>query len=175
MGKKSTMQCVVTGSAPLNIVWHKDDQVLPDVPHYHTSSEKNKHTLEIPNVELSDQGVYLCRVSNSAGTAMCSVELSVIATPSFVTPLGSVAAVVGAPLHLEAQVDKDTGVTIIWTRDGRKIHQSPDCKLSFERKRVTLDIPKITLKDCGQYVCKATNDAGSTTCSASVRVQGKTI
>ncbi|CAL8342161.1 unnamed protein product [Arctogadus glacialis] len=134
-------------------------------------TEKNKHTLEIPNVELSDQGVYLCRVSNSAGIAMCSTELSVIATPSFVTPLGSVAAVVGAPLHLEAQVDKDTGVTIMWTRDGRKVHQSPDCKLSFERKRVTLDIPKITLKDCGQYVCKATNDAGSTTCSATVRVQ----
>ena len=175
MGKKATMQCVVTGSTPLNIIWHKDNKVLPDVPHYHTYSEKNKHTLEILNLEPADHGVYLCKVSNSAGTAMCSTELRVMAKPSFVTPCGSVAAVVGAPLHLEAQVDEDTGVTIIWTRDGRKVHQSPDCKLSFERKMVTLDIPKTTLRDCGQYVCKATNDAGSATCSASVKVQGKTI
>ncbi len=174
VGKRAMIQCVITGSAPLNVVWLKDNQALPKMPtHYQTSCEKNKHTLEITKLEPADRGLYVCKVSNNVGTAECSMELCVIDRPNFVNPLGRVAAVVGAPLHLECQVDEDTGVTVTWTRDGRKVHQSPDCKLSFEDKTVTLDILKTTLKDCGNYVCTVTNEAGSATCSTSVKVQGK--
>lgn len=159
----------------MNVVWLKDNQALPVMPaHYQTSSAKNKHTLEITKLEPTDGGVYQCEASNKVGTAVCKVTLSVIDKPNFVKPLGPLAAVVGAPLHLECQVDEETGVTVTWTRDGRKVHQSPDCKLSFENKMVTLDILKTTLKDCGNYVCTVANEAGSATCSTSVRVQGKT-
>lgn len=175
VGKRAMIQCVVTGSEPLSVVWYKDNQALPSpTTHYQTSSEKNKHTLEITRCELTDQGVYLCKASNKGGTAVCSTDMMVINKPNFIKPLDTVSAVVGAPLHLECQVDEDTGVSITWTRDGRKVHQSPDCKLSFEDKMVTLDIPKTTLKDCGNYVCTATNEAGGASCSTSVKVQGKT-
>lgn len=174
VGKRAIIQCVITGSAPLNVVWLKDNQALPKVPtHYQTSCEKNKHTLEIIKLEAADKGPYVCKASNNVGTAECSMELHVIDKPNFVKLLGPVAAVVGAPLHLECQVDEDTGVTVTWTRDSRKVHQSPECKLSFEDKTVTLDILKATLKDCGNYVCTVTNEAGSATCSTSVKVQGK--
>lgn len=174
VGKRAVIQCVITGSAPLNVVWLKDNQALPkEQTNYQTSCENNKHTLWITKLEPSDGGCYVCKVSNNVGTAECSMELRVIDKPNFVNPLGPVAAVVGAPLHLECQVDEDTGVTVTWTRDGRKVHQSPDCKLSFEDKTVTLDILKTTLKDCGKYVCTVTNDAGSAVCSTSVKVQGK--
>uniref|UniRef100_A0A3Q1F3S3 Ig-like domain-containing protein n=1 Tax=Acanthochromis polyacanthus TaxID=80966 RepID=A0A3Q1F3S3_9TELE len=171
VGKRAVMQCVLSGSAPLSVVWFKDNQALPT--HYQTSCEKNKHTLEITKLEAADRGLYVCKASNNVGTAECSTELRVIDKPNFVEPLGAVAAVVGAPLHLECQVDEDTGVSVTWTRDGRKVHQSPDCKLSFEDKTVTLDILKTTLKDCGNYVCVVTNEAGSASCSTSVKVQGK--
>lgn len=173
-GNRAIIQCVVTGSAPLNVVWLRDNRALPKEPaHYQTSCDKNKHTLEIPRVELADGGLHVCKVSNNVGTTECSTELRVIDQPNFVKPLGPVAAVVGAPLQLMCQVDEDTGVTVSWTRDGRKVHQSPDCKLSFGDKMVTLDILKTTLKDCGNYVCTVTNVAGSATCSTSVKVQGK--
>lgn len=176
VGKRALIQCVIAGSAPLNVMWLKDHQVLPSVPaHYKTSCEKNKHTLEILQLEAADRGLYVCRASNDVGTAECSMALQVIDKPNFVKPLGPVAAVVGAPLHLDCQVNEDTGVTVIWTRDGRKVHQSPDCKLSFENKTVNLDILKTTLKDCGNYVCMVTNEAGSASCSTSVKVQGKVI
>ncbi|MEQ2219931.1 hypothetical protein ILYODFUR_000155 [Ilyodon furcidens] len=172
VGKRALIQCVIEGSAPLNVVWLKDYQAVPSVPqHYQTSCEKNKHTLEITKLEAADQGLYVCRASNDVGMAECSMELRVVDKPNFVKPLGPVAAVVGAPLHLECQVDEDTGVTVTWTRDGRKVHQSPDCKLSFENKTVNLDILKTTLKDCGNYVCTVANEAGSASCSSSVKVQ----
>jgi len=173
-GKRALIQCVVTGSAPLKVVWLKDNQAVPKEPaHYQTSCDQDKHSLEITKAEKADEGLYVCKVSNNIGTIECSTKLRVINKPNFVKLLGPVAAVVGAPLQLECQVDEDTGVTVSWTRDGRKVHQSPDCKLSFEDKTVTLDILKTTLKDCGNYVCTVTNDAGSATCSSSVKVQGK--
>lgn len=172
VGKRAVIQCVITGSAPLNVVWLKDNQ--PNLPaHYHASWDKNKHTLVISSVEAADSGLFVCKVTNNVGTAECNTELRVVGKPSFVKALAPVAAVVAAPLHLECQVDEDTGVSVTWTRDGRKVHQSPDCKLLFEDKTVTLDIPKTTLKDCGSYVCTVANEAGSASCSASVKVQGK--
>lgn len=174
MGQRAVIQCVVTGSAPLSVVWFKDHQALNTVSaHYQTSCEKNKHTLGISRLEAADSGLYVCKVSNNVGSAECTMELRVIDQPNFVKPLGPIAAVVGAPLHLECQVDEDSGVTVTWTRDGRKVHQSPDCKLSFEDKTVSLDILKATLKDCGNYVCTVANEAGSATCSTLVKVQGK--
>uniref|UniRef100_A0A8C2ZPB1 Ig-like domain-containing protein n=1 Tax=Cyclopterus lumpus TaxID=8103 RepID=A0A8C2ZPB1_CYCLU len=170
-GKRAIIQCVITGSPPLKVVWLKDNQAVPKEPaHYQTSCEQNKHSLEITKAEPANGGLYVCKVSNNIGTTECSTELRVIDKPDFVKPLGPVAAVVGGPLQLECQVDEDTGVTVSWTRDGRKVHQSPDCKLSFEDKTVTLDILKTTLKDCGNYVCTVTNDAGSATCSSSYRI-----
>lgn len=169
------IQCEITGSAPLNVDWLKDSQAITkEQTHCQMLCEKNKHTLEITKLEPADRGLYICKVSNNVGTAECSMELNVIDKPNFVKPLGPVAAVVGAPLHLECQVDEDTGVTVTWTRDGRKVHQSPDCKLSFEDKTVILDILKTTQKDWGNYICTVTNEAGSATCSTSVKVQGKT-
>ncbi len=174
VGKRGIIQCVITGSAPLTVVWFKDNQALAKMSaKYQTSCENNKHTLEITKLESADSGLYVCKVSNNVGAAECSMELRVINKPNFIKSLGPIAAVVGAPLHLECQVDEDIGVTVTWTRDGRKVHQSPDCKLWFEEKRVTLDILKTTLKDCGNYVCTVANEAGSAACSTLVKVQGK--
>lgn len=174
VGQRAVILCVITGSAPLNVVWFKDEQPLPKEPtRYQSSCEKKKHTLEIKQLVVADSGHYVCRVSNDVGTSECSTELLVLDKPNFVKPLGPVVAVMGTPLHLECQVDEDTGVSVTWTRDGRKVHQSPDCKLSFEDKVVTLDILKASVKDCGNYVCTVTNEAGSATCSTLVKVQGK--
>uniref|UniRef100_A0A3B3H7W7 Ig-like domain-containing protein n=1 Tax=Oryzias latipes TaxID=8090 RepID=A0A3B3H7W7_ORYLA len=140
VGKKALIQCAIGGSTPLNVVWLKGDQSLPEVPeHYHFSCENNEHTLEISNVGATDQGLYVCRVSNSVGMAECSMELRVIEKPNFVKPMCPVALVIGAPLHLECQVDEDTGVIVNWTRDGKKIHQSPD--LMEESISVELQTP----------------------------------
>lgn len=165
---------MIKGSDPLNVVWLKDNQTLPRVSErYQTSREQNSHRLEILQLRPTDGGKYVCRVSNSLGSVESSTELHVIEKPNFVKALVPIAAVIGAPLHLHCQIDEDSGVTVTWSKDGRKVHQSPDCKLFFENKMVSLDILKTTVKDCGTYVCTVANEAGSTTCSAEVKVQGK--
>lgn len=175
VGQKAEFQCSLTGSSPMDVVWHKDNIAISPGDNYVMKSEKNKYLLLIKSLELSDQGVYLCKASNSVGTATFTTELRVIKKPSFVKILEPVSAAVNDPLRLECQVDEDIGVTITWTRDGKKVHQSMDYKLSFEDKLAMVEIPKSKLKDSGKYVCMATNEAGSSSCEAMVSVQGKIL
>lgn len=174
VGKGAIIRCEITGSAPLKVLWLKDQQPLPEsFARYRTSCEHNEHTLEIQQLAVADGGLYVCTATNNVGSAESSVVVRVVDKPTFVRPLGSVAAVVGAPLRLECEVEEDTGAAVSWTRDGRKVHQSPDCKLSFEDRLISLDILKATLRDCGTYACTVTNPAGASSCSTEVKVQGK--
>uniref|UniRef100_A0A8B9LRX8 Titin n=1 Tax=Astyanax mexicanus TaxID=7994 RepID=A0A8B9LRX8_ASTMX len=165
-GCEAKFQYKVIGTPHPQVQWFKGNQEIkpslnccvvtdPDV-----SSEKNKHYLEISQLQQSDQGTYLCKASNSVGTATCSNEIRVIDKPSFVKTFESTSLAVGNPLRLECQVNEDTGVTVTWTRDGKKLHNTMDSKISFEEKVACLEIPKAKIKDTGTYACTAANDAG---------------
>lgn len=173
--KQAQFQCVISGSDPMNVVWHKDNIAISNDDHCKAFSDKNKYFLEILNLQQSDQGIYLCKASNSVGTATCCSELRVVDKPNFVKSFESITIAVGNPLRLECHVDEDIGVSIIWMRDGKKLHTTMDCKLAFEEKIACLEIQKAKLKDTGTYTCTAANEAGSTSCSSSVTVQGKTF
>uniref|UniRef100_A0A7N8X3R8 Ig-like domain-containing protein n=1 Tax=Mastacembelus armatus TaxID=205130 RepID=A0A7N8X3R8_9TELE len=114
-------------------------------------------------LELSDQGVYLCKASNSVGTATFTTELKVISKPSFIKTIESASAAVNDPLKLECQVDEDTGVTVTWTRDGKKIHQTMES---------TLRILQLEKADSGVYKCRATNSAGFKETNGTLYVKG---
>ncbi|KAJ3592471.1 hypothetical protein NHX12_007598 [Muraenolepis orangiensis] len=146
VGNRAKFECETEDAPNVNFKWFKEGKPIKDGDKCRILSRFNVSSLELLSPTKVDSGEYSCKASNhhgsdscsttltvtaanSAGTATCSTELSVITEPSFVVPLSSVAAVVGEPLHLEAQVDEDTGVTIIWTKDGRKVHQSPDFKV----------------------------------------------
>lgn len=175
VGKQAVLQCLLTGSSPMEVVWHKDNIAISSEGNYVMKCEKNKYSLHIKSLELTDQGVYLCKASNRVGTATFTTELKVIKKPSFVKTIEPASAAVNDPLRLECQVDEDTGVTVTWTRDGKKVHLSLECKMSFEDKVAVVEIPKSKLKDSGKYVCTATNEAGSSSCEAVVTVQGKIL
>lgn len=175
VGKQAVFQCSLTGSSPMEVVWHKDNIAISSEGNYVMKCEKNKYSLYIKSLDVTDHGVYLCKASNSVGTATFTTELKVINKPSFVKTIEPASVAVNDPLRLECQVDEDTGVTVTWTRDGKKVHQSMDCKVSFEDKVAVVEVPKSKLKDSGKYVCTATNEAGSSSCEAVVTVQGKIL
>lgn len=175
VGKQAIFQCSLTGSSPMEVVWHKDNIAITSEGNYVMKCEKNKYSLLFKSLVPTDQGVYLCKASNSVGTAIFTTELKVVGKPSFIKSIEAASAAVSDPLRLECQVDEDTGVTVTWTRDGKKVHQSMECKLSFEDKMAVLEIPKSKLKDSGKYVCTATNEAGCSSCEAVVTVQGKIL
>uniref|UniRef100_A0A3P8STE0 Ig-like domain-containing protein n=1 Tax=Amphiprion percula TaxID=161767 RepID=A0A3P8STE0_AMPPE len=141
------------------------------------ATESRLYQVSLPGQDRPDQMVYTIGTedrqiipSEQVGS-LKEVDISA-ATVHREQLIEPASAAVNDPLRLECQVDEDTGVTVTWTRDGKKVHQSMECKLSFEDKVAVLEIPKSKLKDSGKYVCTATNEAGSSSCEAVVTVQG---
>uniref|UniRef100_A0A3Q4HVC9 Ig-like domain-containing protein n=1 Tax=Neolamprologus brichardi TaxID=32507 RepID=A0A3Q4HVC9_NEOBR len=171
---RAVMQCVIAGTAPLNVVWLKDNQALPKVPaHYQSSYEKNKHTLEIPSAEAADSGLYVCNVSNKAGTAECHMELCVIDKPNFVRPLASVAAVVGgSTARLQCTIKGSPELHSTWFLNNSELSTGGRHAVGLKDGVATLEIHDVLLTDSGNYTCEVLNECGCESCSIKVTVKG---
>lgn len=65
------------GSQPLSVRWFKDQQTIKYGGRIKMSSDGENCTLKISPVEKKDEGLYMCVISNKAGTADCEVLLTV--------------------------------------------------------------------------------------------------
>lgn len=65
------------GSQPLSIRWFKDQQTIKYGNRIKMSSDGENCTLKITPVEKRDEGLYMCVISNKAGTTDCEVLLTV--------------------------------------------------------------------------------------------------
>uniref|UniRef100_A0A3Q4N687 Ig-like domain-containing protein n=1 Tax=Neolamprologus brichardi TaxID=32507 RepID=A0A3Q4N687_NEOBR len=170
VGKRAVMQCVIAGTAPLNVVWLKDNQALPKVPaHYQSSYEKNKHTLEIPSAEAADSGLYVCNVSNKAGTAECHMELCVIDKPNFVRPLASVAQ--GSTARLQCTIKGSPELHSTWFLNNSELSTGGRHAVGLKDGVATLEIHDVLLTDSGNYTCEVLNECGCESCSIKVTVK----
>lgn len=173
MGKTAKFLCTVTGTPVIETIWQKDGAALSPSPNRKISDADNKHSLELSNLTVQDRGVYSCKASNKFGADICQAELVIIDKPHIIKELEPVQSAINKKIHLECQVDEDRKVTVTWHKDGQKLPPGKDFKIDFEDKIASLEIPLAKLKDSGTYVCTASNEAGSSSSSATVTVRGK--
>lgn len=175
MGKSAKFLCTVSGTPVIDVVWQKDGTTISPSDHHKISKVENKYVLEISLLTTNDRGVYTCKASNKFGADICQAEVVIIDKPHFIKALQSVQSAVNKKIRLECQVDEDRKVKVEWTKDGNRIPPGKDYKIYFEDKIASLEIPLAKLKDSGHYVCTASNEAGSSSSSASVTVRGKIV
>ena len=84
-GSNVTFNCVLLSFAPVNYTWLKDGILLDDDVNIIISTDSDEDnnnyatTLMILDVQLSDNGVYVCNVTNREGTTLSNAAtLSVI-------------------------------------------------------------------------------------------------
>ena len=85
-GSDVTFNCVSFSYAPVNYTWLKNGEILLDddvhiIISNHSDEDNNNYTttLMILDVQLSDNGVYVCNVTNREGTTPSNpATLSVI-------------------------------------------------------------------------------------------------
>ncbi|XP_029766379.1 titin-like, partial [Terrapene carolina triunguis] len=171
VGKSARFLCTVSGTPVIDTVWQRDGAAISSSEHHKISTVDNKHILEIKHVTVNDRGVYTCKASNKFGADICQGEMVIIDKPHFIKELQSVQSAVNKKIRLECQVDEDRKVTVAWNKDGNKIPPGKDYKICFEDKIASVEIPLAKLKDSGNYVCTASNEAGSSSSSATVTIR----
>lgn len=60
-----------------------------------------------------------------------------------------------------------------WFKAGREIYESDKCSIRSSNYISSLEILRTQVVDCGEYTCKASNEYGSVSCTATLTVTGK--
>lgn len=76
-GKKLTLRCHVCGSAPLKVQWMKDRKDLISAGSTKISFSDGTACLEISQASVHDDGDYLCKATNEAGSDFCKARVTV--------------------------------------------------------------------------------------------------
>ncbi|XDV30076.1 hypothetical protein PO909_033071, partial [Leuciscus waleckii] len=173
-GKMVKIEGRVAGSQPLTVNWYKDGREIFSSDCYDVTFKSSLAVLCIKKSQLSDSGTYMCKVSNEAGTA--SYEVSVQITeqkvpPSFDLPLKPVTVTEGETLTLSCHVRGSPPLKIQWMKDRQDLSSSANTKITFVDGTATLQMVRVSKTDTGDYLCKATNEAGSEFCKSKVTIK----
>lgn len=92
----------------------------------------------------------------------------------FDVPLKPVTVDEGDKLSLRCHVCGSAPLKIQWMKDRKDLTSAGSTRISFSDGTACLEISSASRHDAGDYLCKATNEAGSEFCKARVTVKGET-
>ncbi|XP_063792751.1 hemicentin-2 [Pseudophryne corroboree] len=154
-----SLVCDVQSHPSPDVTWYKDGQIIQ--PGKGLLVMPGGQVLQIARVQLSNQGTYMCKVKNPAGSAEKQVDLTVYVPPSIKEPpSGNKEAVLGlgGTLTLACETDAVPEPTVTWYKNGQPFTASSS--VSFRKSGQRLEIRDVQASDKGLYTCKMSNVAG---------------
>ncbi|KFV53596.1 Immunoglobulin superfamily member 10, partial [Tyto alba] len=179
-GKDFRVDCKASGSPAPEISWSLPDgtvinnAMLADDSGHRSrsdmiSSSTARHflhvngSLSVSQVKLIDAGEYMCVARNPGGDDTKLYKLDVVAKPPTILtrPVGPVRGVSGESLSLHCLADGSPRPNTAWTLPGGSVLDRPQINWKYVLlENGTLVIRDATVRDRGNYVCKAHNSAG---------------
>ncbi|XP_047380794.1 hemicentin-2 [Sciurus carolinensis] len=153
-GDKAVLGCETDSLPEPAVTWYKDRQPLALTQR--TQVLQRGQRLEILASQVSDKGVYSCRVRNAAGEATRTFVLTVQVPPTFENPrMETVSQVAGSPLVLVCDVSGVPAPTVTWLRDRMPVES--DLELGVVSRGGRLQLSRLQLAHAGTYTCVAEN------------------
>ncbi|XP_061289826.1 hemicentin-2 isoform X2 [Bos javanicus] len=153
-GDKAVLSCETDAFPEPTVAWQKDGQplVLPE----RIQALLGGQRLEIQDAQVSDKGLYSCRVSNAAGEAMRAFSLTVQVPPTFENPeTEMVSRVAGSPLVLSCDVTGVPAPAVTWLKDRMPVESSMARGVVSRGGR--LQLSHLQPDQAGTYTCVAEN------------------
>ncbi|KAB0366601.1 hypothetical protein FD754_010757, partial [Muntiacus muntjak] len=153
-GDKAVLSCETDALPAPTVAWQKDGQPL--VLAERIQALLGGQRLEIQDAQVSDKGLYSCRVSNAAGEAMRAFSLTVQVPPTFENPeTETVSQVAGSPLVLSCDVTGVPAPTVTWLKDRMPVESSVAHGVVSRGGR--LQLSHLQPDQAGTYTCVAEN------------------
>ncbi|KAM7093056.1 hemicentin-2 [Molossus nigricans] len=153
-GDKAILSCETDSFPEPAVTWYKDGQPL--VLAQRTQALQGGQRLEILDTQVSDKGLYSCKVNNAAGEAMRTFVLTVQVPPTFEDPkMEKVSQVAGSPLVLTCDVTGVPAPTVTWLKDRMPVESSVAHGVVSRGGR--LQLSRLQPAQAGTYTCVAEN------------------
>uniref|UniRef100_A0A673JCP6 Uncharacterized protein n=1 Tax=Sinocyclocheilus rhinocerous TaxID=307959 RepID=A0A673JCP6_9TELE len=160
-GDAVCLKCQIGGTPEIKVSWFKADGKVRSSPTCKMEFFKGTACLKLAKVAKSDIGEYTCKAENSIGSASSSFDL----------PLKPVTVTEGETLTLSCHVRGTPPLKIQWMKDRQELSSSENTKITFVDGTATLEMIRVSKADTGDYLCKATNEAGSEFCKSKVTIK----
>uniref|UniRef100_A0A2K5KA06 Hemicentin-2 n=1 Tax=Colobus angolensis palliatus TaxID=336983 RepID=A0A2K5KA06_COLAP len=154
VGDRAVLSCETDALPEPTVTWYKDGQPL--VLAQRTQALQGGQRLEIQEAQVSDKGLYSCKVSNVAGEAVRTFTLTVQVPPTFENPkTETVSQVAGSPLVLTCDVSGIPAPTVTWLKDRMPVESSVVHSVVSRGGR--LQLSRLQPTQAGTYTCVAEN------------------
>ncbi|CAH2311914.1 hemicentin-1 isoform X2 [Pelobates cultripes] len=159
-GLAGYLECRVSGVPFPLIQWFKDNRAISPGDTNIKILERSQ-LLQIKNSHLSDSGHYKCIATNTAGSQIKQFKLTVNIPPSIKdgNSTTELTFTEGNEINLECDARGMPTPTLTWHKDGQAIH--PISHVLYKDQGKYLRILESQITDSGNYICHATNLAGS--------------
>ncbi|KAG1650914.1 Neogenin [Nymphon striatum] len=162
-GETVTLECAANGNPKPSITWLKDGTTIDFL-----NLDSNYHrigvgSLQIENIQESDEGTYMCRAENHEDSSDASADIIVQVPPRIVRRPTNQIAQAKEDVEFECEIYGKPEPTVQWLKNG-------DLVLSTEYFQIVngdnLKILGSVRTDAGIYQCVGTNPAGNVQASA---------
>ncbi|XP_044018828.1 Down syndrome cell adhesion molecule-like protein Dscam2 isoform X31 [Aphidius gifuensis] len=166
-GDAVSVTCSISkGDVPLEISWTLNNEPLKeDHDDIAISNRKRQSMLSIDSVAAKHSGLYECKASNNAGSAIHRASLTVNVPPRWILEPTDKAFAQGSDARVECKADGFPKPQVTWKRAaGDTPGDYTDLKLNNPDISVedgTLSINNIQKTNEGYYLCEAVNGIGS--------------
>ncbi|EDO49557.1 predicted protein, partial [Nematostella vectensis] len=168
-----TFDVNVEGKPKPSVEWLKDDRPVLSDSHIKMTEEDDIYSLTIREPTKSDEGMYTVKITNDVGSGTRTFDVKVEDTTtndSFV-PFESTEE---GNVRLSVKITGKPVPEVSWTKDEKPVHKIQNIRLDHQDDIYTLTIREATPNDSGSYKCTLTNDAGKSTRTFSVEIEGET-
>ncbi|KAF5273665.1 hypothetical protein FQA39_LY07355 [Lamprigera yunnana] len=168
VGQKVTFYCSVDGEPKPKLSWKREHGKMP-ITRFQIADDKS---LQIQNVQLTDEGLYICDAENIIGSASAKASLVVYSPPTFIDLPEDQKVTLNGLVEFRCKVSGHPKPLAFWIKEGSRTLMFPGN--SYGRMNVdlvgTLKIRQIQLEDSGFVVCSGISVVGSRSARASLQL-----
>ena len=179
VGDDVTLEVEVSGEPMPEVKWLKNDKPLKESDRIKSEVKGNIRVITIKDVDLDDDALYSCCITNDSGSVTCQCEIFIDEpefAPKFIEELESLSIEPGDEAEFAVKVHGNPEPKVEWYHNDKQVKDRGRYQLLIEKAgQYILVIDNCKESDSGHVKCVAVSAIGDTSCSATLDVQGEIV